>query len=318
MANLKFDHNKTNYPLMGKHQPVACEKCHQPDGRKAPVYKNMKFAACTDCHTDSHSGQFTHRADKGKCEACHDLTGYIPSLFTVERHNQESPYKLLGAHGKVKCAACHIKVAPKEFHDRSGFTAIADSSAMLFTFKNQKCSACHKDIHRGQFAEKMQKSDCDICHKVESWEDLTFDHSKNSEFPLLGKHKEQKCEKCHKVIEDNTEPKRVLYRPISKFCESCHKDVHEGQLKKHKDITKAHPMTACEDCHNNDAFKPTMFNHNKQSNYALTGAHQKVDCLKCHIKTKILSDTLNVLYKPISLECASCHPDQHEGEFEIK
>lgn len=313
-----FDHSKTKYPLIGKHRIVDCEKCHQPDLKKPALYKNMKFTNCTDCHADTHAGQFAQRADNGRCEACHNESGFVPSLFTVERHNLETKYILTASHIKPACDKCHVKLAPAEFKLRSGFAAPGDSTAMIFKFNDKKCSFCHADIHRGQFTEKLKKQDCDICHKVEGWKDLKFDHNKDSEFALSGKHKDQKCEKCHKLIDENTELKRVLYKPVSKFCESCHIDLHEGQFAKKSDLTESHHLTRCEDCHNAERFKPAVFDHNKQSQYPLTGAHQKVDCVKCHVLTRIQSDSLITLYKPVATDCASCHPDKHEGVFEIK
>lgn len=313
-----FDHSKTRYPLVGEHRHVACEKCHQPDLKKPAVYKNMKFAACADCHADAHAGQFAQRTDKGRCEACHNESGFIPSLFTVERHQLESPYVLAGAHMKTPCNQCHVKLAPPEFKSRSGYTAPGDTAAMIFKWNDKKCSACHKDIHQGQFAEKLKKQDCDICHKMEKWKDLKFDHDKDSEFALLGKHKDQKCEKCHKVLDENTEMKRVLYKPVAKYCESCHKDLHEGQFTKKSGLSVTGRISYCDECHNAERFKPSIFDHNKQSPFTLTGAHQKVDCIKCHALAKVQSDSLITLYKPIASDCASCHPDTHEGVFEIK
>ncbi|NUM81503.1 hypothetical protein HUU42_11920 [bacterium] len=311
-----FDHSLTRYPLVGKHTTVACHRCHQPDPKKPPVYKNMKFAECADCHADAHAGQLAARTDKGKCESCHDAFGFRPSLFTVARHTTESRYSLTGAHEKTECIKCHVKLPPKEFKNRTGFKTAADSNFIVLKFSDQRCSACHKDVHHGQFAEKLKNNDCDICHKTSSWKDLIFDHAKNSQFPLLGKHHNVACEKCHPTVD--TEFKRVLYKPISRFCEHCHIDIHEGQLSHHAEATPDHPKTYCEKCHTNKTFKRTIFDHNVQSRYALTGAHQKVACNKCHIQTKIKTDTLNTLYKPISTECAACHPDQHEGVFELK
>ncbi len=313
-----FDHNKTRYPLIGEHRHVACDKCHQPDPKKPAAYKNMSFSKCTDCHKDTHAGQFSSRADKGKCEACHNESGFVPSLFTVERHNTESKYVLAGAHIKTTCNKCHVKLEPAVFKTRTGLAAPGDSSAMLFKFTDRKCGSCHTDIHRGQFAEKLKKYDCDICHKVTGWKDLVFDHDKDSEFPLLGKHKEAKCEKCHKSQDDRTPAKWVLYKPVSNFCESCHKDVHEGQFAQKTDSVESGRLTYCERCHNAEKFKPSLFDHNTQSVFALTGAHRKVDCAKCHVLTKIESDSLITLYKPVASDCASCHPDKHEGVFELK
>ncbi len=313
-----FDHSKTNYPLTGKHLNVNCLKCHQPDRKKQAVYKNMKFQFCSDCHRDVHAGQLSHREDKGKCEACHTTAGFIPSTFTVERHNQESKYRLLGAHDTVACRSCHVKSEPKAFDTRTGIKIESDTATLVLRFKSHSCSSCHKDIHYGQFRDKIEKHDCAVCHTVKQWKETTFDHGKDSRFPLTGKHKTLRCDQCHKLTDEKTEKQRVLYRPLSIFCESCHKDIHEGQLAKHQSATESHPMTYCDDCHTSDSFKPSVFNHNTQSRFSLTGAHRKVECRQCHIQARVLSDTLITLYKPIDTSCASCHADVHEGAFELK
>lgn len=48
----KFKHEKTRFPLEGKHAKVACEQCHKPaeiDGVTAVRYKMASFE-CVDCH----------------------------------------------------------------------------------------------------------------------------------------------------------------------------------------------------------------------------------------------------------------------------
>jgi hypothetical protein len=54
----KFDHDElTRYPLEGKHEDVACAKCHAPatlrDGKTAVRYR-IPFRACADCHANPH------------------------------------------------------------------------------------------------------------------------------------------------------------------------------------------------------------------------------------------------------------------------
>lgn len=316
IKNALFDHRQTRYPLEGLHITVRCEKCHQPDTKKAAVYKNMNFSNCTDCHTDAHAGQLTQRSDQGHCETCHDVNGFRPSRFTISRHATESSYPLIGAHEKTDCNKCHIKANASEFLLRTGIRPRVDSAHVILKFKEKTCQSCHIDIHRGQFADKLKSNDCDICHKTTIWKDIVFDHQKNSDFKLIGKHEKTPCEKCHLLVDVGTEIKRTLYKPIPTYCEHCHNDIHEGQFAEYKTMTPSHPKTDCAKCHSNDAFKPAIFDHEKQSQFPLTGAHIKVECAKCHIRARITSDTLNVVYKPISTECAACHPDQHEGVFQ--
>ncbi len=49
---IKFDHNKTRFPLDGKHKDVACNKCHKviQDKRPAFVLYKIKEFKCENCH----------------------------------------------------------------------------------------------------------------------------------------------------------------------------------------------------------------------------------------------------------------------------
>jgi len=49
-----FDHSKTKFSLLGKHAPVACDKCHKTSDYKAAIPHEL----CGDCHKDIHGGQF--------------------------------------------------------------------------------------------------------------------------------------------------------------------------------------------------------------------------------------------------------------------
>ncbi|MGE5324573.1 MAG: cytochrome C, partial [Actinomycetota bacterium] len=123
----QFDHDKTKFPLRGKHRGLDCAACHRSGNFKQPV----PFALCSDCHKpDPHSGQFARRKDGGKCESCHTVEGWIPSTFTIQDHAR-SAYPLQGAHAKVGCARCHIPAG----------------KATRFKIKFAHCTDCHKDAH---------------------------------------------------------------------------------------------------------------------------------------------------------------------------
>jgi hypothetical protein len=119
----QFDHSKTKYPLLGKHEGVACGACHIKGDFKAP----MAHAKCIDCHTtDPHHGQFKARKSAGECGECHDVKGFKPSLFTAAMH-LSTKYPLEGRHVKVACEKCHL---PKG----------ADT---LYNITDVRCLACH-------------------------------------------------------------------------------------------------------------------------------------------------------------------------------
>ena len=303
VATSGFDHSKTAFPLTGKHLAVSCEKCHQPDIRKKAVYKDIKHGACSDCHSDVHAGQFTARADTGKCESCHTTMGFIPSLFTLEQHNRLK-FMLTGSHVAVACIQCHVTASPREFCLKTGSSIMPADSTTVFRFVSVTCSSCHFDIHKGQFKEKMDRNGCEACHKVDSWNALVFDHNKDSKFPLKYKHAAVPCRKCHLHDPANS---IAQYKGTPSFCESCHSDIHFGQFVQFQTLTADHPRTQCDKCHSEAGFKPVTFDHSSKSRFSLTGAHEKVACSKCH-KTVILNNGMStVVYKPIDIKCSSCH-----------
>lgn len=159
----KFDHQKTDFPLGGKHKKEKCKSCHKPGDKfnKAP-------SKCYACHKKDDE----HKGGLGKdCGSCHVDRGWKKIRFDHDK----TGYALRGKHAKAKCVACHKR----------------------HKYKNTPttCYACHKkdDKHKGQQGKK-----CGSCHNARSWETTSFDHGL-SRFPLLGKHKRVKCKKCHKT-----------------------------------------------------------------------------------------------------------------------
>lgn len=278
-----FDHSLTRFPLLGKHADVSCAKCHI--GGK--VKKTRRFANCTDCHKDEHFGQFTDRADGGRCESCHDVRGFIPAKYGVGEH-QTSTYPLTGAHLAVPCVACHAKPQRGRLRGKR-----------VFEFADKTCKGCHVDVHKGQFAAQVQSSGCESCHQTSAWETTGFDHSK-SRFPLIGKHEEVTCRKCHKVVDVGTSQERIHFRPMKMACSDCHKDIHFGQFAQ-----GFNPKT-CDQCHTAFGWAALIFNHDTDALFKLKGAHEKVECAKCH-KLTTKSAVEFVLYKPMDKRCASCH-----------
>ncbi|KAA3633149.1 MAG: cytochrome C [Calditrichaeota bacterium] len=200
-----IDHNKTNFPLKGKHADVKCDKCHKPGVRFA---KNQ-YDECKDCHLDYHVGQFVTRKDKGACESCHTVSGYKPTLFTIASHNK-SEFPLEGAHLAQPCFVCHEYIESN-----------VEKKVRNFKPKKRECAECHKDIHLGQFANASPSKTCTDCHNVEDWKHLKFDHTRDSSYPLKGAHQKVSCAGCHQPELNGTET-IVRYKPLDTKCESCH------------------------------------------------------------------------------------------------
>lgn len=284
-----FDHNKTRFPLQGKHLQVLCANCHATGTSKM----DLKFTACMDCHADYHHGEFAKRESKGKCEECHTVTGFSPAQFLLSQHAQ-SNFPLLGAHQAVPCIACHES---KKNGERT----------QIFAFASTRCLACHKDPHGGQVDKIISKDGCEHCHSVERWTQVKFDHN-STKFPLEGKHSNTPCSKCHQNQETKGKVVSVNFTAIAKECQSCHPDQHRGQL------IEADGITDCARCHSPNGWIKTHFDHST-SRYKLDGAHRNVPCQKCH-PSRSDDKGAFALFKPLETSCASCHGDaMQEGRL---
>jgi len=294
------DHSTSAYPLEGKHFAAECAKCHIPKG-KDTLFK-VKFARCTDCHKDEHDGQFAGAPYLNACERCHTLQGYKPSTFTLARH-QETHFVLAGGHVAVPCGDCHNDQA-------LAHTEGAPRPVVFYHWKNLSCTTCHRDPHRGQFAKRMQQlrtdgtaAGCEACHSTKSWKELSrFDHS-NTSFPLLGAHKATACIDCHKPPNLETKLIAADFTAAPVKCEDCHEDIHGKQFEKNG-------VTACVDCHNSAKWKPSLFDHDKRTSFALQGLHKNVRCVGCHKEIRIVGDRKVLFYQPTPKRCEGCHgPD---------
>ncbi len=261
----KFDHEKTRFPLAGKHVDAGCNDCHK---NKAD-YKDTP-RSCVGCHKKDDDGAKGHKGLYGeRCDSCHGVKAWKPSTFN---HDVDTKYSLRGKHRTAKCADCH--------------------TGNLYKVKlQQDCLSCHKkdDKHKGTLGEK-----CESCHTERDWkEKAKFDHAR-TDFPLLGKHADIRCDACHKS---------TMFKEAPKACIGCHKadDKHAGTLG-----------DKCESCHYERDWKGTRgrFDHDR-TEFKLRNAHAaaKVECKACHADLKSMRKT--------PTDCFSCHKkdDKHEAQL---
>lgn len=321
----EFDHDTTKFRLEGAHAEVACRLCHADERFEETP------GDCATCHVsaDVHKGSFGAR-----CGDCHDANRWTTMLFD---HDRDTSFALEGKHAGVACGACHKgqlydDPAPKDCnachqaddvhggrngekcqdcHDTRSWSRIdfdhdkdtkwplrgkhADVRCeschpdALDAPVETNCLGCHRDddVHRGQ-----QGEDCAACHTERSWiETRGFDHDL-SRFPLLGLHATVACEACHETH---------AYADAETDCVACHRqdDTHEQRLTE-----------ACATCHNPNGWPIWRFDHDADTEFALHGAHEGVECKTCHLapapeKIELAGD------------CASCHfsDDVHRGAF---
>ena len=137
--NVRFNHNITNFPLLGMHTIAACEQCHITQTYDVPE------ANCVDCHRDDDTHKKVLGAD---CGSCHNPNGW---LFWSFDHNRQTEFRLDGSHRKLDCIECH-----------SPASGPAKDLA-------QTCVSCHQrdDRHRGAFGNR-----CDDCHVTTDFDSI--------------------------------------------------------------------------------------------------------------------------------------------------
>ena len=317
-----------------------CTNCH------IPFKKREQNRLCLVCHKDvaadisTHSG-FHGRLDADReCNDCHtehkgreaDIVGLKESSFD----HSLTDYVLLGLHTEVKCGACHTSGAKHrdaphtcvachrkddvhkgklgavcdDCHNASGWKKgtfdhsrtrfpLRDSHASVRcgschkskTFKDQPsriCGDCHRkdDIHKGRFGKQ-----CETCHSEKKWNIVRFDHERDAHFALREAHLAAECTACHKTAID---PRKKL--PTT--CIGCHKkdDVHKGTYG-----------SDCKSCHSESRWKKVIFDHDRETQFALLHSHRKVKCDACH------GPSLQEKKPPKT--CNGCHQgdDVHKG-----
>jgi hypothetical protein len=324
---LAFDHNKTAYRLLGRHNNARCVLCH-PDDK----YKETP-RLCNTCHKkdDRHKGGLGT-----KCEDCHVEKGWEVAQFD---HDRKSTYPLLNKHSQVKCTSCHLDgkfkgtsrlcntchrkddkhkgifgIKCEDCHNEkkwseTQFDHDTKSVYPLLPKHNQiKCAGCHKDDWvKGKLKTACischQRDDkhtttagfgtkCETCHIERDWKEIVFDHDRKTRKLLQGKHKQAKCVSCHKSG-------RLLDK-MPMLCVDCHEknDMHKGKFG---------PM--CGTCHNERNWKETYFDHTDQTGYQLVGKHLGPKCVDCH-KVRIYED------EQFRKDCIYCHAkrDVHNGK----
>jgi hypothetical protein len=328
-----FDHTKTDFPLRGKHKPVACTDCHAKVEDRAslkqmfPPPRDVSFlqmkpvahGTCENCHRDPHKGSFGPN-----CAACHTEEGWgviLSGRNLGPSFHDNTRFPLRGAHATVNCKSCHGPFSQRQ-------------PAVFRGLPFAKCADCHQDAHVGQLAALPSRpaADCAACHDVNGFAPPRFEleaHAKTS-FPLEGGHAVAACRDCHPVdkslasrVPDTVRAKlSKQHRPVTlslavlrpkiaaEQCSRCHQDPHQGQFA--AEIQK----NDCGDCHTVRSFNDVTFDHDSDSRFPLTGAHARTPCASCHrVETVRAGEPAVTRWKPLPIACGSCHRDEHQGQF---
>ncbi len=316
-----FQHDDTDFPLLGSHQGLQCGLCHEEN----TLFRDAK-ATCFGCHEKDEP----HHGELGDdCASCHSELQWV----SVDFDHSTTDFALKGAHVDVICLQCHVDQhyqdmqttcvschqlddvhngtrgddcadchSSKDWRTTSFDHDIQTDFPLTGLHSELECSACHltdmqlpeppdtcigchsaEDPHQGRNGD-----DCTRCHNTTDWEEARFDHSAETDFDLNGAHTELACTSCHEGY---------LTDELPDTCAECHEkdDPHQGEFGD------------CEDCHNERTWHDVAFNHDFTA-FPLIGFHRPLACESCHEDR---------LFKDASEDCVDCHADDdfHEGSL---
>ncbi len=273
-----------------------CRNCHTDhEGRAADIVRLTpqtfnhsltdyalegahKSVSCGDCHEPAkkhrdaptacigcHEGQDVHKTALGK--DCASCHNVRSWKTTEFDHAKatEQRYPLTGAHEKTDCGLCHAG----QRYEKTPTT----------------CVACHRidDVHRDQ-----RGTDCKSCHTTTAWKESRFDHLKKTGFALADGRSGLACVACHAGND--------FAKARDRTCVDCHRsdDAHQGRNG-----------PECKTCHTIKAWKTVTFDHARDTDFALNGAHSELGCIACH-KGAARGDKGREIAK-METSCVSCH-----------
>lgn len=255
----RFDHDKTSFPLLGKHIKTECKECH-----KSQLFKE----APKDCYS-CHKKDDKHENTLGtKCEDCHAERDWKTTAGRFDHNKTKFALRNAHAASKVKCADCHTK-GLKDFRNTA-----------------MECIACHKkdDKHEGS-----QGKECEQCHGDKDWKVTLFNHDK-TRFPLTGRHNGLECKGCHETKRFKDTKRECIAchlkddehkAKLGVKCETCHNARHWKSWDFNHDKKTKYPLTGshikvkCEACHTQAA----------PVNKAIAEVGQR--CVDCHSKDDV-------------------------------
>ncbi len=239
-------HDRTNFPLVGKHRTVSCKECHL-DG----VFEGTP-TTCEVCHWQRRQDDRYALRLGSHCADCHEPFTWKHVAPNKWNHEAAAGYPLEGVHRTLDCVECH---GEREF---AGATV--------------DCFGCHaEDYNESDNPDHMAagfSTECRLCHFNNSrWDGALFSHDS---FALVGRHSLADCSDCHGSGQ---------YAGLPSECIFCHQaDYDATDDPHHRDL--GYP-TACELCHGTSAitWEGAVFAH---TTFPLNGKHRLADCSDCH------------------------------------
>lgn len=306
----------------------ACLICHVPIGDQITEtfglhgrLDSIDVLACQRCHVEHTDGVVPMVS-----EVSFELAGIdTPDQY---RHEGIPEFALGGTHDRIQCASCHVaadqsKLSPGEFR---------------FLGLSQSCTACHDDVHSGQFS-----MDCASCHgQTAPFKTVAaFEHT--NEFLLVGSHAGLACLVCHeKGTPFSIENEQANSPQSVRSCAACHETSHTPDFL--ADVAGSlgpspvrSSLETCSLCHNamDSTFGFPSATVTREQHaftaFPLVPPHDAQDCLLCHttpgtivagpVRPEPASNGSLTTAPWVTLQrsaddCRVCHGDPHEGQFD--
>jgi hypothetical protein len=171
-----FQHERTGFPLTGRHAEVACQSCHK-DGN----FGRALARACAACHRDVHAGRMG-----AACDRCHGTDGWKDASTGPEAHRRTA-FPLTGRHAVVPCEECH-----------------GDRRDRTYARPTPRCIGCH-ELDYGPRASAAGvdhatagfSEDCRGCHGFWRFSPATFPAHDQCFQITRGRHAGIRCRGCH-------------------------------------------------------------------------------------------------------------------------
>jgi hypothetical protein len=227
-SEVRFDHDRTGFPLNGAHAAVTCRGCHRQD------FRARIADTCAGCHRDRHAGELGQH-----CEGCHDAKGWLSPMFRATAHSSTG-FPLIGRHAAIPCQDCHGNVRDRTFdhaplpcvgchradYDRAASLSIDHAMAGFGT----DCQGCHSSwsFFPARFAAH------DICFEISAGSHRPFRcqqcHTSVAGLKLTGTCNTQTtiCSTCHDHLcarSDQQHPNVPGYACVNQKCYECHQQA---------------------------------------------------------------------------------------------
>jgi len=221
-AKVVFPHDRTEFPLLGKHASVPCADCH-----KGTVEQKLD-RRCAGCHQDPHAGEFGRL-----CESCHEEQTFKDAM-NAEAHRRTA-FPLIGAHATIPCQECH-----------------QGSRERRFTRAASDCASCHlRDYARASLDHAAARfgTDCRRCHGPLDFRAARFAEHESC-FPIAsGAHAGIACQTCHSTLVGALLDGKCKTNTAA--CTSCHEHACDKTARQHTNVMGYRECKDrfCSDCH---------------------------------------------------------------------